>query len=120
MDYGFSVTRPHNVCRRRERWKQLYVATPRLEFYETRKAPWNQKRDITYNTGKSAVMLLLNPPIRKKLGMVRAQHPFWIIKDSWGFELTRPRIHIKMDHPRRGFGDLHHNVMRGQRGQVED
>jgi len=25
-----------------------------------------------------------------------------------------------MDHPRGGFGDLHHNVMRGQRGQVED
>jgi len=75
MDYGFSVSRPHNTCRRRERWKQLYVATLRAEFYETRKAPWDQKRDITYNTGKSALMLLFKPPIRKKPSTVRAQYP---------------------------------------------
>jgi hypothetical protein len=48
------------------------------EFHDARKVPWNQKRDITYNTGKSAWMLLLNPlKIREKLSMVRAQHSFW-------------------------------------------
>jgi hypothetical protein len=80
MDYGFSVSRPHNTCRQRERRKQLYVANLRAEFYETRKAPWDQKRDITYNTGKSALMLLFNPPIREKPSMVRAQHPYLDIR----------------------------------------
>jgi len=41
--YGFSVGRFHNAAGRRERWKQLYVTTPRPKFHETRKAPWNQK-----------------------------------------------------------------------------
>ena len=35
-----------------------------------------------------------------------------MVKDSWGFELTHPRIRIKVDHPLGGFGDLHHDVMR--------
>jgi hypothetical protein len=53
------------------------------EFYDARKVPRNQKRDITYNTGKSAWMLLFNPPkIRKKLSMVRAQRPFWIFRPN--------------------------------------
>ena len=116
MHYCFSVSRPHKTCRRRERWKQLYVATLRPEFYETRKAPWDQKRDITYNTGKSELMLLFNPPIRKKLGTPI----FGYSRIVGGFELTHPRIRIKMDRPLGGFGDLYHNVMGEQRRQVGD